>query len=56
MHTKKNQLTKYGNYLGGERKDVTDHHNELLVTFLTSKKIEGEKFKVRFRLFNTSRG
>lgn len=40
----------------GERKNVTDHHNELLVTFANSSNSEAKKFNVRFRLFNDGIG
>ncbi|TWX47845.1 glycoside hydrolase family 97 protein [Colwellia hornerae] len=40
----------------GERKNVTDEHNELLVTFAINNRTETKKFKVRFRLFNDGVG
>jgi alpha-glucosidase len=40
----------------GERKNVTDYHNELLVTFAASDKADAKKFRVRFRLFNDGVG
>ncbi|MFT6206417.1 MAG: alpha-glucosidase [Colwellia sp.] len=40
----------------GERKNVTDEHNELLVTFSRNNKKNTKEFKVRFRLFNDGIG
>jgi alpha-glucosidase len=40
----------------GERKNVTDEHNELLVTFSRNNKKHTKEFKVRFRLFNDGIG
>lgn len=39
----------------GERKNVVDHHNELLVTFST-KRAAANTFNVRFRVFNDGLG
>lgn len=39
----------------GERAQVTDHHNELLVTF-NSDRSTANQYKVRFRLFNDGLG
>ena len=39
----------------GERKNITDHHNELLVTF-SSKSVEANTFNLRFRVFNDGIG
>jgi hypothetical protein len=36
----------------GERKNVTVHHNELLITFSTNVQLGAKKFKVHFRLLN----
>jgi alpha-glucosidase len=40
----------------GERKNVTDEHNELLVTFSRNNRKNTKEFKVRFRLFNDGIG
>ncbi|NMP30012.1 glycoside hydrolase family 97 protein [Thalassotalea sp. M1531] len=39
----------------GERKNVIDNHNELLVTFSSNRK-KASKYQVRFRLFNDGLG
>jgi alpha-glucosidase len=39
----------------GERKDVVDHHNEMLVTF-TADRDEANQYSVRFRVFNEGVG
>lgn len=39
----------------GERKNVTDNHNELLVSFTSARK-NANKFNVRFRVFNDGVG